>query len=95
MLILVTFYSILFDLRLIFSKIRYGSLPYLSPIIMKLMTQQLEKRFQEIGQQLHAKDPTIVCKFFTPWSNRTWYVSERYPDDKVCYGYVVGYEAER
>ena len=62
---------------------------------MKLMTQTLEKRFQAIGQQLASDDPIIVCKFFTPWSNRTRYVSEWYPEARVCFGFIVGQEAER
>ncbi len=62
---------------------------------MKLITKALEKRFIEVGQQIHSDDPLVICKLFTPWTYRTWYVTEYYPDDKVCYGYVEWDSSER
>jgi hypothetical protein len=35
-----------------------------------------------------------VAKFFTPWSNWTWYVSEYDPGERICYGVVIGHERE-
>jgi len=62
---------------------------------MKLMTKELEKRFAQVGEQIHTDNPLIICKFFTPRAYRTRYVTEYYPKDGVCYGYVVGDYPER
>lgn len=37
--------------------------------------------------------PMVQAKFFTPWAGWTWYVLE-YDGADVCYGYVVGHDAE-
>lgn len=41
-------------------------------------------------------DATIICKFFTPDSSWTWYVTEgsQEDDDFIFFGYVVGLEKE-
>lgn len=47
---------------------------------MKLMTKEIEKRLEKFP--LYAQDgkseeeKTVVCKFFAPWGNWTWYVLE-------------------
>jgi len=33
-------------------------------------------------------------KLFTPWTNRTWYVSEYDPEERLCFGVVVEHERE-
>lgn len=33
-------------------------------------------------------------KLFTPWTNWTWYVSEYDPEERRCFGVVVGHERE-
>jgi hypothetical protein len=57
---------------------------------MKLLTKELEKRFQEIGNQSNEPDPVIVAKFFNPCGSQTWLASEYYGQDKTFYGYVTG-----
>ncbi len=39
------------------------------------------------------EDPLIICKFFTPDSNWTWYAFE-FDGEDLCFGWVVGFERE-
>jgi len=53
---------------------------------MKMLTKQNEK---DIGKK--------VIKYFTPWSNWTWYVTEgekTEDGDWLFFGFVSGFEAE-
>lgn len=43
---------------------------------MKLITEELKKRFLEIGDQSETKNPLIVAKFFDPVGSATWYATE-------------------
>jgi hypothetical protein len=40
------------------------------------------------------KDPVVRVKFFTPDSSWTWYVTEYDPEERLCFGLVVGLEQE-
>jgi len=53
---------------------------------------QLPKRYAEEG----VSDPLVHCKFFTPDSSWTWYVTEGDEDDGDVrfFGYVIGFERE-
>lgn len=55
---------------------------------MKLLTQELVDRFQQIGRQEDKSDPLIIAKFFNPTGAGTWYATEYNPSDKTFYGYV-------
>ncbi len=55
---------------------------------MKLLSQELLKRFEEIGNQESIKDPIVVAKFFNPTGAGTWYATEYNPEDKTFFGYV-------
>jgi len=55
---------------------------------MKLMTKELEGRFEEIGSQEEVKDPVIIAKFFNPAGAGTWFATEYDPEDKIFFGYV-------
>lgn len=55
---------------------------------MKLLTQELVDRFQQIGRQEDKSDPLIIAKFFNPTGAGTWYATEYNPQDKTFYGYV-------
>lgn len=61
---------------------------------MMLLTKQIEAEFKKIGKQENVQDPIVVCKFFNPCSQWTWYATEYDPADKCFYGYVVGLENE-
>lgn len=55
---------------------------------MRLMTEQLEKRFLQVGNQSELEDPVVIAKFFNPCGAGTWYATEYDPDAKVFFGYV-------
>ena len=57
---------------------------------MKLMTPELEERFKEVGDQSEKENPIFIAKFFNPCGSQTWYASECYPENNICYGYVTG-----
>ncbi len=66
--------------------------------MMKLLTKEIKKRLPPLYSQEQVDDPLCQAKFFTPWSNWTWYVIEAQPaedsDDVLFFGYVIGHEAE-
>ena len=55
---------------------------------MKLLTQELLKRFNNVGRQEDDINPIIVAKFFNPTGAGTWYATEYHPEDKTFFGYV-------
>lgn len=55
---------------------------------MELITQELIRRFQEVGSQEDKKDPLIIAKFFNPTGAGTWYATEYDPIKKMFFGYV-------
>ena len=64
---------------------------------MKLMTKEIEKRLPELGSQESVPNPKIIVKFFTPWSNWSWFVyeGEKQADgDWLFFGMVYGHEKE-
>ena len=38
--------------------------------------------------------PLAMLKFFTPDSSWTWYVVEYDPEQRICFGLVIGHERE-
>lgn len=60
---------------------------------MKLLTKELAKRIPALYTQKRAKDPIVYVKFFTPWSNWTWYVTE-FDGEDVFFGLVIWFEKE-
>lgn len=65
---------------------------------MQLLTQAilkaLPKRYATEGIPL--KDKKVICKFFTPDANWSWFVfeGEKEDDDFVFFGMVHGFERE-
>lgn len=45
------------------------------------------------SEHVEPEDKVIHAKFFTPWSNWTWYVIE-FDGDDHCFGFVKGLDAE-
>jgi len=43
---------------------------------MKLLTKELQKALPPLYSTENEEDPMVVCKFFHPRSNWTWYVTE-------------------
>jgi hypothetical protein len=65
---------------------------------MKLMTKEIEKKLPKLyatdGQKGNRK---VAVKFFTPWTNWTWYALEgerNEENDIVFFGLVCGPEKE-
>ena len=55
---------------------------------MSLMTKELKITIPPLYSRETVKDPMVVCKFFLPTINWTWYVTE-FDGDDVFYGFVV------
>lgn len=61
---------------------------------MKLMTKEILAKIPALYSQENNPDPMVVVKFFCPWGNWTWYATEYDPQDRIFFGYVVGFEGE-
>lgn len=66
---------------------------------MKLLTAAIVKKLEKSPLYSTEKQDVapVIVKFFTPWSNWTWYAIEgnRQPDgDWVFFGLVEGHERE-
>lgn len=62
---------------------------------MKFLTKALETRFGREGSQEElGEDALVIVKFFTPWTNWTWYATEYDPVDRIFFGLVKGHETE-
>ena len=72
-----------------------------------LLPDSLKERMPSLYSQENEDDPLVVCKFFDPTSQWTWYATEGsavdedgyYDTDKekvdvMFFGYVVGFEPE-
>lgn len=64
---------------------------------MKLMTKEIEKKLEKYPMRsqdgLPAEEKDVICKFFHPWGNFTWYVLEGEKLDNGDYeffGWVTG-----
>lgn len=60
---------------------------------MELLTEQLRKQLPPLYATENEKNPTIYVKFFTPWSNWTWYATE-FDGQDTFFGIVNGFEWE-
>lgn len=60
---------------------------------MQLLTKEIRERLPELGATQHMRDPEAQVKFFTPWSNWTWYGVE-YDGEDIFFGLVQGFEEE-
>lgn len=60
---------------------------------MKLLTKELLKKLPKLYATENAEDPMVICKFFTAWSNWTWYATE-FDGVDIFFGYVVGHDSE-
>ncbi len=70
---------------------------------MKLLTKEILKNLPKLYTQDGLGDKAVIhVKFFTPWSNWTWYATEGEPifDDNGneidfrFFGYVIGLDKE-
>jgi len=58
---------------------------------MKLMTKAILNKIPKLYAQ-DGKGLEAICyaKFFTPYSNWTWYATEFCPEEGKFFGYVIG-----
>ncbi len=58
---------------------------------MKMMTKEVEKALPALYSQEEVSDPVCVLKYFTPWTNWTWYFTEgnKENEDWRFFGKVV------
>ncbi len=69
---------------------------YLVPrTTMKLLTDELLRTFEQIGDQFDSEDPVLVARFRYPYSKRVWYPTEYDPQSQIFFGYVEGDFSER
>lgn len=63
---------------------------------MKFLTKELEKKLPPLGstENVPTEEKEIIVKFFSPYSNWTWYAVEYDPTDRVFFGLVHGFEKE-
>lgn len=60
---------------------------------MKLLTKELREKLPPLYATEDEKDPLLVCKFFHPRSNWTWYAIE-FDGEDLFFGLVEGHVAE-
>lgn len=61
---------------------------------MELITKELRETLPTLYATDGQGDETIVhAKFFTPWGNWRWFVTE-FDGDDTCFGLVQGHEIE-
>jgi Protein of unknown function (DUF2958) len=64
---------------------------------MGLLPEDVRVNLPPLYASEGEQDPTVYIKFFTPWSNWSWYVIEGLPygeGDFIFFGWVVGHERE-
>lgn len=60
---------------------------------MMLLTKELRKQLPPLYSQENEADPLVICKFFTPDAQWTWYAIE-FDGTDTFFGYVIGLDAE-
>lgn len=63
---------------------------------MKLLTKEILSRIPGLyeTEETPLEEKTVHVKFFTPWSNWTWYATEYDPKEGLFFGLVEGFEKE-
>lgn len=60
---------------------------------MKLLTKELRQKLPPLHSTGNQKDPLVQVKFFTPWTNWTWYATE-FDGEDLLFGLVEGFCTE-
>lgn len=58
-----------------------------------LLTAAIRRRLPRLYSTENIDDPTVQARFFTPWSNWTWYAIE-FDGEDLFFGLVDGLETE-
>lgn len=63
---------------------------------MKLLTKELERKLPKpySTEETPTEEKEVIVKYFTPFSNWTWYGVEYDPQTRTFFGLVVGHEKE-
>lgn len=61
---------------------------------MKLVTKELQERFNQLGSQEDSRDPVIIAHYFHPFSNFDWYITEYDQENEVFFGYASLFKDE-
>lgn len=63
---------------------------------MKLLTPELERMIPLLydTEDTPLDNKMVYAKFFTPDASWSWYVTEYDPNERLCFGYVIGHESE-
>jgi hypothetical protein len=63
---------------------------------MKLITKEILDKAPPLyaNEGKLASDVPVIAKFFCPWNQWTWYMTELDPDEGLAFGLVVGFEVE-
>ena len=56
---------------------------------MKLLTAEIRQKLPPLGSQDNNADPTVIVKFFCPWSHWTWLAYE-FDGEDIFFGFVKG-----
>ena len=59
-----------------------------------LVPKSLMKTIPSYGETSEQLDSMVHIKLFDPAGSWTWYVMEYDPKDRICYGWVCGFEQE-
>lgn len=60
---------------------------------MQLMTDELRRNLPPLYGTEHLPEAVAQVKYFTPWTNWTWYAVE-FDGEDVLFGLVEGFERE-
>ena len=60
----------------------------------RLLPDEIARTIPPLYSTENEKDPIVRVKFFTPDSSWTWFVTEFDPDERQCFGLVIGLERE-
>ena len=62
---------------------------------MKLLTQEILRAVPALyGQEDRGREAKVHAKYFTPWSNWRWYMTEYDPETGRAFGLVSGMAVE-
>lgn len=59
----------------------------------RLLTAELRRRLPPLYASEGKRDPFVLAKFFTPWTDWTWYPIE-FDGEDLFFGLVDGFEIE-
>jgi hypothetical protein len=60
----------------------------------RLLPEELARTIPPLYSTEGERDPIVRVKFFTPDTSWTWFVTEFDPEQRMCFGLVIGFERE-